>query len=313
MTLNTRIDKDGITKKYLGKNDVFADLFNYYLYDGKQIIDKNNLVDVDTNLIINNPNDIKRVRDIYKRVEIKKDNNTTYLLLGIENQTSNLNGMVLRNLLYDVMSYDKQALDIVNSKNNDTIKSKRGYHYKDLSLNDKLSPVITLVVYFNHKKWSGHKRFIDMINVSSPAMKEYIIDYKLNIIEPNFMTDDDFNKFKTEIGLVLESVKYSNDKKMFLTTIQNKMNYKNMNVDTADFIKSVVNLDLEYEEKDGKINMCKAIEDLKKDWKAEGIELGKTEGLNQSIQTMHTNGADEKTISQLLSLDIKYVKKVLAK
>ena len=221
--------------------------------------------------------------------------------------------MVLRTLLYDVMSYDKQALDIVNSKNNGKIKSERGYHYKDLSYNDKLSPVITLVVYFSHKKWSGHKRFIDMVNVSSPAMREYIIDYKLNIIEPNFMTDDDFNKFKTEIGLVLESVKYSNNKNMFLTTIQNKMNYKNMNIDTADFIKSVVNLDIEYEEKNGKINMCKALDDLKKDWKAEGKAEGKTEGINQSIQALHSNGIEENAIAKLLCLDIQYVRDVLAK
>ena len=59
--------------------------------------------------------------------------------------------------------------------------------------------------------------------------------------------------------------------------------------------------------------MCKAIEDLKKDWKAEGIEAGKTQELNNNIKTMHSNGADENTIAKLLNLDIKYVKDVLGK
>ena len=313
MTENRVKDKDGITKKYLGKNDVFADIFNYFLYDGRSVIDKDKLVDIEPNLYVNVPEEVKRIRDLYKKIEIKNDGKITYLLLGIENQTTNLNGMVLRNLLYDVISYDKQAFDIVNSRKNGKIKSRGTYHYRDITLDDKLSPIITIVIYFSHKKWRGYRNFIDMVDISDPKIKDYLIDYKLNIIEPNFMTENDFEKFKTEIGLVLESIKYSNDKNKFLKSIQNKKDYKNMSVDTVELINSVTNLELNYKEKEGRVNMCKAIEDLKKDWKAEGIEAGKTQELNNNIKTMHSNGADENTIAKLLNLDIKYVKDVLAK
>lgn len=54
--------------------------------------------------------------------------------------------------------------------------------------------------------------------------------------------------------------------------------------------------------------MCKAIEDMRK----EAIQEGETKKLNDNIKTMKSNGADEKTIAKLLSLDIEYVKKVLA-
>ena len=30
--------KDILTKQYLSRNDIFADAFNYYLFDGKQVI-----------------------------------------------------------------------------------------------------------------------------------------------------------------------------------------------------------------------------------------------------------------------------------
>ena len=317
MTENKVKDKDGITKKYLGKNDIFADVFNYFLYDGRSVIDKDKLVDIEPNLYVNVPEEVKRIRDLYKKIEIKNDGKITYLLLGIENQTTNLNGMVLRNLLYDVISYDKQAFDIVNSRKNGKIKSRGIYQYRDITLDDKLSPIITLVIYFSHKKWRGYRNFIDMVDISDPKIKDYLIDYKLNIIEPNFMTENDFEKFKTEIGLVLESIKYSNDKNKFLKSIQNKKDYKNMSVDTVELINSVTNLELNYKEKEGRVNMCKAIEDLKKDWKAEGIEVGietgKTQELNNNIKTMHSNGFDEETIAKALSLDIKYVKDVLAK
>ena len=53
--------------------------------------------------------------------------------------------------------------------------------------------------------------------------------------------------------------------------------------------------------------MCKAIDDMRKESKAEG----KAEKLNKNIKTMHKNGADENLISKLLGLDISFVRKVL--
>ena len=58
--------------------------------------------------------------------------------------------------------------------------------------------------------------------------------------------------------------------------------------------------------------MCKAIDDMRKESKAEGISIGETKKLNENIMTMHKNGADESLISKLLGLDISFVRKVLA-
>ena len=87
--------------------------------------------------------------------------------------------------------------------------------------------------------------------------------------------------------------------------------------------------------------MCKALEELKQDWKQEGILLGKEEGIllgkaegialgkaegkaegialgeakanENNIKTMYKNGFDEALISKALDLDIEYVKSVLSK
>ena len=62
--------------------------------------------------------------------------------------------------------------------------------------------------------------------------------------------------------------------------------------------------------------MCKAIEDLKAQGRAEGRAQGRNEGKAEeranNIKTMKNNGATEEMIAKLLSLDINYVKKVLA-
>ena len=74
--------------------------------------------------------------------------------------------------------------------------------------------------------------------------------------------------------------------------------------------------------------MCKAIDDMRKEskaegkaegisiGKAEGISIGKAEGkaekLNENIVTMHKNGFNAETIARALSLDLCFVRKVLA-
>ena len=58
--------------------------------------------------------------------------------------------------------------------------------------------------------------------------------------------------------------------------------------------------------------ICKAIEDLKKDARKEGIAEGEAKKLNENIKTMYKNGADETMIAKFLGLDISFVKKVLA-
>ena len=40
--------KDTLTKEYMSQNDIFADVFNYLLYDGKPVIQPEHLVDKDS-------------------------------------------------------------------------------------------------------------------------------------------------------------------------------------------------------------------------------------------------------------------------
>ena len=58
--------------------------------------------------------------------------------------------------------------------------------------------------------------------------------------------------------------------------------------------------------------MCKGTNELKKSERNKGIIEGALENEHANIKTMHKNGADIDTIAKLLSLDINYVKEVLA-
>ena len=189
--------KDLLEKDYFTSNPTFAALLNYFLNDGKNIIKEDDLEELDTNLVLNNPTLSYRQRDIFKKAVMKTDGKKTYLLLGIENQTKDDFYMVIRNMIYDSLSYHNQIGNIEKKNKNDTIKVK------------KLYPIITIVIYYSHKKWKSPKSLHDLILIEDNNILKYIPDYKLNLIEPYSMEDADFNKLSNDLRLLFEFIKYS--------------------------------------------------------------------------------------------------------
>ena len=114
--------KDTITKNYMKENRVFADAFNYLLYNGQQMIQPEKLREIDTTeMAILQGGDletsgirktVQKYRDILKKTVVKEDGEAVYLLLGVENQTDIHYAMPVRNLIYDALQYGKQVSDI---------------------------------------------------------------------------------------------------------------------------------------------------------------------------------------------------------
>ncbi len=89
---------DTVTKAYMNENSVFADAFNYLIYEGKAVVDPQHLKEMDTTEIVvpfgmrdegkADKSDVaQKYRDILKSAVIKQDDKVTYILFGIENQT----------------------------------------------------------------------------------------------------------------------------------------------------------------------------------------------------------------------------------
>ena len=82
--------KDTITKECMADNKIFADAFNYYIYDAEQIIKPENLKPLDTTLVEvpygiggeNSP--VQRFRDELKNLIIKEDNKAIYAVLKLK-------------------------------------------------------------------------------------------------------------------------------------------------------------------------------------------------------------------------------------
>ena len=71
-----------------------------------------------------------------------------------------------------------------------------------------------LVVYFGADEWNAPKCIFDMFSESiDNKILNFTENYKINLILPNEMSDDELDKLKTSLREVIKYIKYSKNKK----------------------------------------------------------------------------------------------------
>ena len=277
---------DTITKAYIRKNEVFADAFNYLMYDGVQMICPEQLRELDpTEIAIlfneketEDKNTVKtetyqKYRDHLKSAAIMEDGETAYILLGIENQTDVNYAMPVRNMLYDALQYTKQVNVIAEAH-----RTQKKSGYKKVSgaefisgfyKNDKLFPVITLVIFFNAGMWDGPRSLMDMMEVSNSTVRKYVQNYQIHLIAPDQIDDESLEKFHSSLREVMGCIKYSRDKEKLAAFVHNNPRM-NMEINAARVIEAINHVPIKIEEGVETFNMCEAIEEMIQDGREEG-------------------------------------------
>ena len=189
---------------------VFADAFNYLLYDGKKVIDPQSLKEIDPTEIAlpfgaregkenNQEEAIQKYRDLLKSAVIMKDGKAAYVLLGIENQTDIHYAMPVKNIIYDGLQYGKQVSEIVARHRADRKQEKKpssGEYLSGFYKEDRLTPVVTLVIHFGAEEWDGPKSLHEMMGIGNPELLKYVQDYRIHLIDPFRLTDEELEKFQ---------------------------------------------------------------------------------------------------------------------
>lgn len=267
---------DTVTKAYMRENTIFADAFNYLIYGGRRVIDPNSLKELDTTEIALPFGDdktdeaVQKYRDILKSAVIKEDKDAAYVLLGIENQTDIHYAMPVRNLIYDALQYGKQVSDVSAKHRKESGNGhNRGEYLSGFYKEDRLTPVITLVVHFGADAWDGPLSLHEMMSVDKPEIMQMVPDYRIQLIDPARMKPEDLMKFETSLREVMGYIKYSKDKEGMKTYMAG--NSRTMLERTAaQVIKAITNTPIKIPEGLEEVNVCEAIEEMMKDSKAEG-------------------------------------------
>ena len=241
------IDTEG--KIYLSNNEIFADAFNYLLYRGENVIKPSELKEMDTtqaSAIFGNGKrfNIQKQRDLLKVWSAKSDENAIYVVLGAEIQDKVNYAMPVRNGLYDMLGYSKQIEEIKCSKKSAKTKMSSEEYLSGIGKNDKLIPIITLVIYFGDNRWDGPKSLHEILDFNDNSLKEFVPDYKLNIISPYDMDEEEFEHFNTDFGMALKIIKHQKED---VPAIIDCNRDRPISLETATFLNNIIKMDLEFD------------------------------------------------------------------
>ncbi len=207
---------------------------------------------------------VQKFRDLLKAAILMMDGNAAYLILGVENESEVKYAEPVKTGLYDFLQYSKQVQQTAGRHRE--AKDRRGHNDGEFLTGfyreDKLTPVITLVILFGSKRWDGPRTLQEMMSTQNPDILKCVADYKINLIEPAAMGADDLEKFHSSLRAVLGFIKYSNDGDELDAFLSNERELESLDVEAARVIKACTNTDIEIDEKAEVINVCKAVREM---------------------------------------------------
>ncbi len=280
-------------KSYLGNAARYADLWNGAVFQGKQVIRPEVLQEISP---VRSKADEKAILEKTGDLVMKQSyDGQKFLILALENQDKIDYGMPVRIMLQEALEYDWQIKEIMR-KNERAYQAMRVEHtdktktvvYQDsgeylykVKKEDRLYPIMTLIVYWGEDAWGGAKSLHEMIDFGSAdalmgeQLKRMIPEYPLHLLDlTNF---NHFEYFRTELRPLLEMFQRRNRKEDFMEYI--KRNEGNWAMDDESWYmlgqltdsKDIRNLIKEKRQSRRRDKgMCKAIEDMKNDARAEG-------------------------------------------
>ena len=87
-------------------------------------------------------------------------------------------------------------------------------------------------------------------------------DYKINLLVPQEMGDEEIERFQTDFREVMLFCKYMKDKKKLQEIIDTDPAYRNMERSAARVIEAAAKIELKNEESEEKINVCEGIQGM---------------------------------------------------
>ena len=298
---------DTIAKDYVRNNDIFADIFNYYIYGGEQVIQPEQLTERDTvETALPYGEDgaavpVQKYRDLQKLYAVMRDDKAEYRLCGTELQSEVHYAMAVKNNLYDALEYAGQVEEAARSHSQEMEKRRKnpeayrekprpnsGEFLSGFWRSDRLIPSVTVCVYFGAKEWDGPLSLFDMMDEVDPRFRACMSDYRVHLIAPALMTDEDIMKLQSSLREVMFFIKYSKDKTALNRILEtNQERFRRLERRAADVIKAVTNSKIKYDEKEAYIDMCQAEKDMcQESWdngKAEGKAEGRAEGITKGV------------------------------
>lgn len=280
---------DTITKEYIRRPDIFADVFNQFLYQGRQVILPGKLTELDTAEIAvpygadqaSVPE--QRYRDVKKLLTAMTDGKAAYCILAAENENKVNYAMPVKDGLYDFVQLAKQVNEAAASHRKAMEEGKGRKPVSDEYLSgfwkeDRLLPVVTLVIYYGADAWDGPVSLREMYADCDEAILSHAADYRINLIAPAQLSETELDGFHTSFREVMKYIKYSSDGKKLKAAVDNDERFQSVERQAVDVINVVTGSKVSYPKGEEAVNVCLALQEIKAEGRQEGRQEGRLEG-----------------------------------
>lgn len=290
---------DTAGKRYMGYKDLtgkvffadktrFAELMNVMLYQGKDIVKPENLVQMSREYPSPLKNGEKRRDILMKDIE----QNICY---GLELETESDYSMPERVLVYDVCEWETQIQEMSKRHERMNYRDKKSR----IRQRDFLLPVVTVVLYLGTGHWQGKRRLTELFHIPEEIremLSPVLPDYGFLLTEADYM---DADAYRTDLREFFGALQCRGDKHKMAMLMQKEC-FRKLREDTAWMI--AVYLDKQRLmgkiEKEG-LDMCQALDELLEDKKREGKKAGRKEERMLIICSMLREGLDSALISKI--------------
>ena len=266
MCIKERNASDSTCKKLLRDKGCFADLCNYAFFNGRQVIQPEELISRENDLStligkVDKPTEIKRYRDVVRKASIHGE----YVIIGVEHQSTFDEKMIFRILNYDATVYINQ------------VESKQ-----------EIYPVGSFVFYTGDKEWKSPETLKGTLKNIPSEMEHYINDWKLPVVELKTM---DARKLTNQ--RLKEVVEISQS--MFAGNYDDLRNDRKIETENFMMVATFTRTKIKREElpEGDEINMCEAMDRLFQKFENQGMEKGELIGIEKGKREEKQNTLKE--------------------
>ena len=283
-------------------------MFNAVLFDGKEVIQPEELMEADTDLssvikMNRHADTVQRVFDVVK----KTSNGVSFVVWGLENQEKIHYAMPLRHMLGDALSYLKEYQDLAAKNKQENNFETEDEFLSKMKKTDRLHPVVSICIYYGEKEWDGPFRLTDMLDIPE-ELKDIVSDYDMHLVQ--LVKSEELRFHNEDINIVFEICRaiYKKENEKIRQIYETRAIDTELAFTIGAITKTqrLINEALQTE-MGGTVDMCKAMEE----WEQECIEKGKKQMLKDIIQKKLSMGKNISVIASDLEMEVSEIEQFI--
>ncbi len=285
--------KDITLKDYLSDRRRYADLINGAVFCGEEIVCPDTLTEANAvQSMFRNGQALERTNDLV----MKQDRDGKLFAVWIVANQEHIDySMPARVMLQEALEYDRQLKKIKRETPGQALRDDAEF-LCGIRREERLRPVVTLIVYWGSEAWQGAESMHDLIDFGEDVeladrLRALVPVYPLHILR--LSEQKDYECFRTELGMLFSLYARRNDRSGFKEYLDTHKACRNMDDETCQTLgmmtgsAGLLNLARRSKDKEKEeINVCRAIDELIEEGVREGKKAGISEGIAEAVKAM---------------------------